>query len=62
MGEKVKSSLLREREREREGADRECDRIISIGEAHLRLNPAIRCIQVLRCEFPLPQLQSLGLT
>lgn len=38
----LRSSLLREREREREGADRECDRIISSGEAHVSLDPAIR--------------------
>ena len=34
--------MLREREREREGADRECDRSISSGEAHVSLDPAIR--------------------
>ena len=38
MGARLKSSLWRERE----GADREHDRIRSRGEAHLRLDPATR--------------------
>ena len=37
-GARLKSSLWRERE----GADRERDRIRSRGEAHLRLDPATR--------------------
>lgn len=57
MGARLKSSLLRERE----GADREHDRIRSRGKAHLRLDPAIRDVSTF-CfvSFPLPQLQSLG--
>ena len=59
MGARLKSSLWRERE----GADREHDRIISRGEAHLRLDPATRDVSTF-CfvSFLLPQLQSLGLT
>lgn len=55
--------MLREKEREREGADKEHDRVISSGEAHLRLDPAIRDVSKFRLvNLPLPQLQSLGLT
>lgn len=63
MGERLRSSLLREKEREREGADREHDRVISSGEARLRLDPAIRDVsKFCLVNFLLPQLQSLGLT
>ena len=55
--------MLREKEREREGADREHDRVISSGEARLRLDPAIRDVsKFCLVNFLLPQLQSLGLT